>query len=327
MNDQKLYDQDQTLHPSILQPTSTTTNTTITTTTSSSITSKTYNHNNPIQHLHQQQQTSEISSQQQPIKYECDKCDDTSFINIEQFRKHQLQQHSITIPSTDQQEQQQQQQQLEFLYNFYKLNEIDKQQSSGDLMKNYDFLAKYYQNNEKMNKSGTGGVTLGLGIGGGQQTVANMNYETLLQFYQMNESKKNLLQQQKSSTFDHIMMTPNLHNPKLLSNSGVGDVNGLIAGSSPTTSTTTSSSINDVINMNSDQQFHYKQQLQHQQSTIITTEKQNNKRLRTTILPEQLNFLYECYQTESNPSRKMLEEISKKVNLKKRVVQVNTTFS
>ncbi|KAH8269798.1 hypothetical protein KR018_008128, partial [Drosophila ironensis] len=47
-----------------------------------------------------------------------------------------------------------------------------------------------------------------------------------------------------------------------------------------------------------------------------------NKRLRTTILPEQLNFLYECYQSESNPSRKMLEEISKKVNLKKRVVQV-----
>lgn len=51
--------------------------------------------------------------------------------------------------------------------------------------------------------------------------------------------------------------------------------------------------------------------------------KQGNKRLRTTILPEQLNFLYECYQNESNPSRKMLEEISKKVNLKKRVVQVS----
>lgn len=53
------------------------------------------------------------------------------------------------------------------------------------------------------------------------------------------------------------------------------------------------------------------------------TEKQQNKRLRTTILPEQLNFLYECYQNESNPSRKMLEEIAKKVNLKKRVVQVS----
>lgn len=59
----------------------------------------------------------------------------------------------------------------------------------------------------------------------------------------------------------------------------------------------------------------------------VTTEKQNNKRLRTTILPEQLNFLYDCYQNESNPSRKMLEEISKKVNLKKRVVQVNSIAS
>ena len=48
-----------------------------------------------------------------------------------------------------------------------------------------------------------------------------------------------------------------------------------------------------------------------------------HKRLRTTILPEQLNFLHECYKKESNPSRKMLEEISKQVNLKKRVVQVS----
>lgn len=55
--------------------------------------------------------------------------------------------------------------------------------------------------------------------------------------------------------------------------------------------------------------------------------KQNNKRLRTTILPEQLNFLYECYQNESNPSRKMLEEIAKKVSLKKRVVQVSLSDS
>lgn len=46
------------------------------------------------------------------------------------------------------------------------------------------------------------------------------------------------------------------------------------------------------------------------------------KRLRTTITPEQLHFLYDCYQQESNPSRKMLEQIAKQVNLKKRVVQV-----
>ncbi|XP_051862212.1 zinc finger protein 2 isoform X3 [Drosophila albomicans] len=57
-------------------------------------------------------------------------------------------------------------------------------------------------------------------------------------------------------------------------------------------------------------------------SVQLNAPSKQNKRLRTTILPEQLNFLYECYQTESNPSRKMLEEISKKVNLKKRVVQI-----
>ena len=33
-----------------------------------------------------------------------------------------------------------------------------------------------------------------------------------------------------------------------------------------------------------------------------------DKRLRTTILPEQLDYLYQKYQLESNPSRKMLEQ-------------------
>lgn len=47
-----------------------------------------------------------------------------------------------------------------------------------------------------------------------------------------------------------------------------------------------------------------------------------DKRLRTTILPEQLDYLYQKYQIESNPSRKMLESIAKEVGLKKRVVQV-----
>ena len=47
-----------------------------------------------------------------------------------------------------------------------------------------------------------------------------------------------------------------------------------------------------------------------------------DKRLRTTILPEQLDYLYQKYQLESNPSRKMLEQIAREVNLKKRVVQV-----
>jgi len=47
-----------------------------------------------------------------------------------------------------------------------------------------------------------------------------------------------------------------------------------------------------------------------------------DKRLRTTILPEQLDFLYQKYQQESNPSREMLESIARDVGLKKRVVQV-----
>ncbi|XP_035226917.1 zinc finger homeobox protein 3-like, partial [Stegodyphus dumicola] len=47
-----------------------------------------------------------------------------------------------------------------------------------------------------------------------------------------------------------------------------------------------------------------------------------DKRLRTTILPEQLDYLYQQYQVESNPSRKMLENIAREVGLKKRVVQV-----
>merc|ERR1719189_89271 len=46
------------------------------------------------------------------------------------------------------------------------------------------------------------------------------------------------------------------------------------------------------------------------------------KRLRTTIMPEQLDFLYQKYQVESNPSRKMLEQIAAEVGLRKRVVQV-----
>ena len=46
------------------------------------------------------------------------------------------------------------------------------------------------------------------------------------------------------------------------------------------------------------------------------------KRLRTTISPEQLDFLYQKYQMESNPSRKMLETIAAETGLRKRVVQV-----
>ncbi len=51
-------------------------------------------------------------------------------------------------------------------------------------------------------------------------------------------------------------------------------------------------------------------------------EQPRDKRLRTTILPEQLDYLYQKYQVDCNPSRKQLEAIATEVGLKKRVVQV-----
>lgn len=53
-----------------------------------------------------------------------------------------------------------------------------------------------------------------------------------------------------------------------------------------------------------------------------TSNVNNQKRNRTTILPEQQDYLMSKYSIESNPSRKMLEDISSEVKLKKRVVQV-----
>ncbi|KAM3940208.1 zinc finger homeobox protein 2 [Leptodactylus fuscus] len=47
-----------------------------------------------------------------------------------------------------------------------------------------------------------------------------------------------------------------------------------------------------------------------------------DKRLRTTILPEQLDILHRWYLQDSNPTRSTLERISLEVGLKKRVVQV-----
>ncbi|KAE8633501.1 hypothetical protein XENTR_v10001897 [Xenopus tropicalis] len=47
-----------------------------------------------------------------------------------------------------------------------------------------------------------------------------------------------------------------------------------------------------------------------------------DKRLRTTILPEQLDILHRWYLQDSNPTRSTLERISLEVRLKKRVVQV-----
>ncbi|KAK3086269.1 hypothetical protein FSP39_016055 [Pinctada imbricata] len=55
---------------------------------------------------------------------------------------------------------------------------------------------------------------------------------------------------------------------------------------------------------------------------VDSDDQPRDKRLRTTILPEQLDYLYQKYQIDCNPSRKQLENISAEVGLKKRVVQV-----
>ncbi|UYV83738.1 hypothetical protein LAZ67_23002401 [Cordylochernes scorpioides] len=65
-----------------------------------------------------------------------------------------------------------------------------------------------------------------------------------------------------------------------------------------------------------------KRKLSEDEESKEMTDQPRDKRLRTTILPEQLDYLYQKYQIESNPSRKMLENIAREVGLKKRVVQV-----
>ena len=57
-------------------------------------------------------------------------------------------------------------------------------------------------------------------------------------------------------------------------------------------------------------------------SDELEDDQPKDKRLRTTILPEQLDYLYLKYQLDCNPSRKQLESIAHEVGLKKRVVQV-----
>lgn len=65
-----------------------------------------------------------------------------------------------------------------------------------------------------------------------------------------------------------------------------------------------------------------KRKLEEYDGESDVSDQPKDKRLRTTILPEQLDYLYQKYQLESNPSRKMLENIAREVGLKKRVVQV-----
>ncbi|KAL5289795.1 ZFHX3 family protein [Megaselia abdita] len=178
----------------------------------------------------------------------------------------------------------------------------------------YDFLYNYYLKNSVGSSSG----------GVGDKTL-----EFLIQFYQFNESKKffhldasphlertpSPQPQQQQNVIpppppQNIIQAPQISNTP---NSSISSSQDFYESpmSSPTTIETTISVVEGGQGHN-----------QNQAIQLSQPQINNHKRLRTTILPDQLNLLYECYQTESNPSRKMLEEISKKVNLKKRVVQV-----
>lgn len=181
-----------------------------------------------------------------------------------------------------------------FLLNFYQNNEIKKNGS-------YNILLQYYIKNEHR------GETIDISIS------EKLNFDFLLQYYQLNEARKNFQinvpapkmsssQSSSLSTNENTKLAINSYN-ELQSKVNLNTTNLNAIDSLSTNKNTVSTNETDL-NFNS-------------------SDKQNNKRLRTTILPEQLNFLYECYQNESNPSRKMLEEISKKVSLKKRVVQVS----
>lgn len=174
----------------------------------------------------------------------------------------------------------------------------------------YDFLYNYYLKNSVGASSGVGDKTL----------------EFLIQFYQFNESKKffhldaspRLERTPSPQPQQNVILPPqNTTQQTQISNTPNSSISSSqdfyeSPMSSPTTIETTISVVEGGQGHNQNQPIQLSQpQIQN-----------NQKRLRTTILPDQLNLLYECYQTESNPSRKMLEEISKKVNLKKRVVQV-----
>lgn len=188
---------------------------------------------------------------------------------------------------------------LEFLFNFYQNNEIKKNCS-------YEILLQYYIKNEKLAERGQN-INFNLS--------EKLNFEFLLQYYQLNESKK---------IFQINVPTLKLNVPQpsyMTSSKNAENVINLTEHSVKSPFNTNSpqsgslDTLNSTIGSTSDSDL-----------ILNSADKQNSKRLRTTILPEQLNFLYECYQNESNPSRKMLEEISKKVNLKKRVVQVGLFY-
>lgn len=225
---------------------------------------------------------------------------------------------------------------LDVLFQYYQMNELKKKGG------NFDYLYQYYVQNEK-NQKQLGSPTLhnskspGLDAFSGEKPT----FDFLLQYYQMNESKKFLQDSQMQEPKADLNPTTAIMKQMLSliqkqQRSAAAFQTGQLFKSQaneqqrPTSgslaSTASMESLNDqnteVFNASASGLSSGRSPDRNATAPSAPTEKQSNKRLRTTILPEQLNFLYECYQNESNPSRKMLEEISKKVNLKKRVVQV-----
>lgn len=229
---------------------------------------------------------------------------------------------------------------FDVLCQYYQMNELKKKGG------NFDYLYQYYVQNEKTQKQ-LGSPTLSkskspaLDAFGGEKP----SFDFLLQYYQLNESKKfmqdnaNQMQEPKSDLNQTTAIMKQMLN--LIQKRSVAALQTNThfkqqpneQQQRPTSGSLASTASMESLNDQSSEVFNASAsgissgRSPDRNATggaTPATEKQSNKRLRTTILPEQLNFLYECYQNESNPSRKMLEEISKKVNLKKRVVQVNS---
>lgn len=242
---------------------------------------------------------------------------------------------------------------FDYLYQYYLQNE-NKQQSTmspnsnnktdelnSNDKPNLDFLLQYYQINETKK-------FFQLDASPPQTKPDSSSLQTTMMLQMINNLQQKQQQQQQQSNVTSLSNTSQTGGSgsatsaaskragSTISNSNASSVqncnnnttskNNFVGGASSAAMansiSSTSSNTSSTASMN-DHSFNTNSELTvSTPSTVTATEKQNNKRLRTTILPEQLNFLYECYQNESNPSRKMLEEISKKVNLKKRVVQV-----
>lgn len=225
---------------------------------------------------------------------------------------------------------------FDVLFQYYQMSELKKKGG------NFDYLYQYYLQNEK-NQKQLGSPTLhnskspGLDAFGGEKP----SFDFLLQYYQVNESKKFLqdsvsqIQEPKANINQTTAIMKQMLSliQKQQRSAAAIQTNPHFKQQAneqqarPTSVSLASTASMESLNEQSAEVFNasgagISSSRSPDRSASGAAEKQSNKRLRTTILPEQLNFLYECYQNESNPSRKMLEEISKKVNLKKRVVQV-----